>query len=305
MVRSLVIAPAQMHPRLLRRNRGQCMVQRRDMEPCPLAEFLDRQVGILDVPSHRQVRAIDLHDDAGGCDRLVLGAHRLCDGEQVGLLVRIVVVAEEQRNDPRRGGAEKRAGGVHPGKRPFQVVDVGERRGRIANRDRAGTGRCSPARPAGITEHPLRQVRELSQVLIHKGIAASGKPGQPVLDVGGVARLGHLAVVDEIDARLDLFLNHRGDGLADLRRQGGALDRNAFLLGEHRPDQIIGTRQAAGVGGQKAVEPIRHHDLRQTRIAAVRGHELSAPTAFLPSIHSQGDLPMPAIGPAYTKVTLR
>src|SRR5215472_3802233 len=51
MVRSLVIAPAQMHPHALWRDRGERMVQRLDMESDPVAEFLDRQVGILDVPA--------------------------------------------------------------------------------------------------------------------------------------------------------------------------------------------------------------------------------------------------------------
>jgi hypothetical protein len=46
------------------------------------------------------------------------------------------------------------------------------------------------------------------------------------------------------------------------------------FLGEHRPDQIIRPRQAAGVGGQKAVEPVSDQHLRQTRIAAVRTVEL-------------------------------
>jgi hypothetical protein len=82
----------------------------------------------------------------------------------------------------------------------------------------------------------------------HESIAASGETGQPVLDVGGVARLRHLAVVDEIDARVDLFLYHLGNGRADPGRQCGAVDRHPFLLGKHRPDQIIRPRQAAGVG---------------------------------------------------------
>ncbi len=145
MVRPLVIAPAQMQPCLLRRNRGQRMVQSRDMEPCPLAEFLDRQVGILDVPAHRQVRAIDLQNDPGRGDCLVFAAHRLRDGEQVGLLVRIVLVAEEQRDDPWRGGAEESSRGVCPGQGGFQVVDVGERRGRVADPDRTGAGGRSAA----------------------------------------------------------------------------------------------------------------------------------------------------------------
>jgi hypothetical protein len=89
---------------------------------------------------------------------------------------------------------------VCPGQGRFQVVDVGERRGRVADPDRAGAGGRSAAGPAGIAKHPHRQVRELTQVLIDEGIAAAGETGQSVLNVGGIAGLRHLAIVDEIDA---------------------------------------------------------------------------------------------------------
>jgi len=52
----------------------------------------------------------------------------------------------------------------------------------------------------------------------------------------------------EIDARFGLFLYHLGNRLTDPCRQCGAVDRHAFFLGEHGPDQIIRPRQAAGVG---------------------------------------------------------
>ena len=93
--------------------------QRLDMKPRPLAEFLDRQVGILDVPAHRQVGAVDLQGDPGRCNCFVLAAHRLRDREQVCFLARVVAVAEEQRDDARRGGAEECTGGVNPGEGRF------------------------------------------------------------------------------------------------------------------------------------------------------------------------------------------
>ena len=101
------------------------------MKPRPLAEFLNRQVGILDVPAHRQIGAVDLHGDPGRRNRLVLAAHRLRDREEVRFLARVVVVAEEQRDDARRGGAEECAGGVNPGEGRFQIIDVGERRAQL------------------------------------------------------------------------------------------------------------------------------------------------------------------------------
>jgi DNA polymerase-4 len=47
--------------------------------------------------------------------------------------------------------------------------------GGVANHDRACAGGRSPPRPAGITEHPLRQIRKLSEVLIHEGIAREAR----------------------------------------------------------------------------------------------------------------------------------
>jgi hypothetical protein len=119
---------------------GERVVQRLDMEPRLLAEFRDRQVSILDVPTDRQVGAVDLQGDPGCRNRLVFTAHRLRDREQVRFLARVVVVAEEQRYDARRGGAEESAGGVNPGEGRFQVIDVGKWRGRVADRDRACAG---------------------------------------------------------------------------------------------------------------------------------------------------------------------
>ena len=84
------------------------------MEPRPLAEFLDRQVGILDVPAHRQVGAVDLQGHPGRRNRLVLAAHGLGDRKQIGFLVRVAVVAEEQRDDAQRSSAEECTGGINP-----------------------------------------------------------------------------------------------------------------------------------------------------------------------------------------------
>ena len=50
-----------------------------------LAELLEVEVGVLDVPAHAEVGAIDLQHDAGLGDGLVFVAHRVGDGVDVGL----------------------------------------------------------------------------------------------------------------------------------------------------------------------------------------------------------------------------
>ena len=72
------------------------------------------------MPAHRQVWAVDLYGHPGRRDRLVLAAHRLGDREQIRFLARVVVVAEEQRDDPRRGGAEECTGSINPSEGRFQ-----------------------------------------------------------------------------------------------------------------------------------------------------------------------------------------
>src|SRR5260370_360985 len=81
--------------------------------------------------------------------------------------------------------------------------------------------------------------------------AVAAEAVEPVLDVGGVARLAHLAVIDDVDAGLDLLLDDRRDRVADARFERRRVDRDAFLLGEHRPDQRLGPGQAAGMCGQE------------------------------------------------------
>ena len=81
--------------------------------------------------------------------------------------------------------------------RRLQIVHVGLGRGRVAQADRAGAGRRLPARPARIAEHPLGHLREVHQVAVLERLARAAEPVQAVLDVGGVARLAQLAVVDD------------------------------------------------------------------------------------------------------------
>ena len=82
-------------------------------------------------------------------------------------------------------------------------------------------------------------------------MALAAEPVEPVLDVGGVARLRHLAVIDDVDPGLRLLRDDLGDRSGDARAERGGIDRHALLLGEHHPHQILGPRQAAGMSGEK------------------------------------------------------
>jgi hypothetical protein len=71
------------------------------------AEPLQVEVGVGGVAAHRQVRAVEQDGHAGGSERLLLGAHRLGDGEHVLLVRRVEFVA-------RNSDAVHRIVGDHP-----------------------------------------------------------------------------------------------------------------------------------------------------------------------------------------------
>ena len=223
-----------------------------------LAEFLEVEVGVLDVPAHAEIGAVDLQHEARLGDRLVFVAHRLGDGVEVRLVILVVVVAKEQRHHAGRGRAHEAAGGLHLRERGLQVVDVVARGLRIAHADRSVAGRRLAPRAAGIAEHALRELRKLGEVLVDEGVAGAAEAVEPVLDVGRVARLRHFAVVDQVDAGLGLLADHLCDRRAHARGQRRAIDRHAFLLGVHHADQVVRPRQAAGVRGQKALGAAFH-----------------------------------------------
>ena len=169
-----------------------------------------------------------------------------------------MVVAEEQRDDAGRGRAHEAAGRLHARQRRLQIVGVDDGRLRVAQADRRVAGRRLAARAAGIAEHALFQQRELGQVLIDEGVAGAAEAVEPVLDVGGVARLRHLAVIDQVDAGRRLFLHHLGHRRPHPLGQGAGVHRHACLLGMHGADQVVRPRQAAGMGGQKTLVTSLH-----------------------------------------------
>ena len=178
---------------------------------------------------------VDLQHEAGRGDRLVLVAHGLGDGEEVGLVIRVVVVAEEQRDDAGRGGAHE-VGAPSPSG-GLEVLDVALGRLRIAHGDGRVAGRRLPPRAARIAEDARGQLREVRQIGVRERVALSAEAAQPVLHVGGVARLAHLAVVDEIDAGLDLLTHHLGHRGPECGVERGGVDRHALFLGVHRADR--------------------------------------------------------------------
>jgi hypothetical protein len=239
-----------MHAQLLGRDIGDRVVHRLDVERGSLAEGLEIGVVILDVLAHREIRTIDLQHESCAGDRLVFLPHRVGDGVEIGLLARIVIVAEEHRDHAGRRRAHEAACGSHGTHRGLQIIHVGNRGLRVTHRDRRVAGRRLATRTARIAEHLLAQLREVVEVLIDEGVAGAAEARKAVLHIGRVARLRELAVVDQIDAGVGLLLDDLGDGRTNAHTQRGRIDRHALLLGVHHADQVVRARQAAGVGGK-------------------------------------------------------
>ena len=165
-------------------------------------------MGVLDVPSHGEIGAVDLQDQAGLRDGLVFLSHRFGDRVEIGLLARIMAIVEEQRDDARRGSAEKSFLCVYSSKGGAQIGDISFRSRGVAHADRTVAARCPTPRAAGIAEDPPGEFRKSDKILIDERVALAAKPIKPVLDIGRIARLAHLAVIDDVDAGLDLLFDN-------------------------------------------------------------------------------------------------
>mmetsp|Transcript_5713 Transcript_5713/g.15154 ORF Transcript_5713/g.15154 Transcript_5713/m.15154 type:complete len:203 (+) Transcript_5713:763-1371(+) len=103
-----VVAPAHVHPALLRRDVGERLVHHVHVQLRGLLELLQALLLECRVPAHGQVRAINLQAESSSGDALVLCLHGLAQGADV-LLVRLVklpAVREEGRQRP-WGGRRK------------------------------------------------------------------------------------------------------------------------------------------------------------------------------------------------------
>ena len=74
------------------------MVERLDVQLGDLAKLGRAGAGELDVAAHREVGAIDLQQEARAMDRVVLDLHRVGERGDIGLVRRVVRVAEELRD---------------------------------------------------------------------------------------------------------------------------------------------------------------------------------------------------------------
>ena len=162
-----------------------------------------------------------------------------------------IAVPEEQADDAGRRCAHERLLVRGLPDRALEVFDVGARGLRVAHADRLVAGRRLAARAARVAEHALGEVRKVDQVPVDKRITRAAETRETVLHVGGVARLAHFAVVDDVDARLGLPAHDVLHRRTHARGERIALHRHALLLGVHHAHQLFGARQAARMRGKE------------------------------------------------------
>ena len=203
-VRAFVIAPADMKPHALGRDVAHRVVQHLDMLRRALQEFLLAQVLKAGVMRHGEIGAIELQREARVIDRLVFRLHRRGDGFDIGLMRRIEIVRLERGDETgRRRGHEHLArarciGGV------AQIGDVLFHRRAVAQRDRTGAGRAAQGLRPGHARHRGVELGIAHGIERRLARRVAGEAGQAIGDIGRIAGLRHLAVIDDVDAGLDL-----------------------------------------------------------------------------------------------------
>src|SRR5262249_33474076 len=79
-----------------------------------------------------------------------------------------------------------------------------------------------------------------------------------VLDVRRVVRFAPLAVIDDVQAGVELLADALADGFAYASVEGRHVVQTALLPGHEHLEQVVGARQAAAVGGQDMVRAPLH-----------------------------------------------
>ena len=205
-----------------------------------------------------QVRAVQLQQETGVHDGVVLPLHHLGQGIDV-LLVRWVVHIVEEAGNLARGrrGHEDLLSFGACGCGP-QVIDVRLHGRPVHPVDGAGAGWTRlEGRSEGFQQ--LGQFGEL-HVVSHaaQGHALPLVAGEPVLDVDGIVHPPLLAVVHHVQARFHLPAEHIPHGGADRVIQLGTFRQETLLLFHQQVQHVRRPGQAARVGGEDAVGALLH-----------------------------------------------
>src|SRR6516164_7629607 len=113
-----------MQPDTVGRYVDQSMIECLDMQLNGFAKFSEAKVLELHMTAHREVRAVNLEDEARGANGLVLGSHRLSEGAQISFVRWIMLVGQEKSYNPRGSCAHEGFDRMGRGHCRLQVLHV-------------------------------------------------------------------------------------------------------------------------------------------------------------------------------------
>ena len=232
MVRTLVVAPANMHPDPIRGNIAQRVVEHVDMfaDQCEIVGV--RPVLVHHVAPEAEIGAVELQDKPGFGDGFIFRAHRLGECFEIVVLARVIFVRLEKGDDAGRRS-------VHEGKVRFvcrehalQTRDVCVER--LAGQRRDGTDASGAPIRRGPPAFCLAREEIGEGLEVGRWVArtVAVKPADAILDIGGVADLQHFAIGDDVDSGGDLPANSVVDGGIEFGGEAVLVDGLAAFGGE-------------------------------------------------------------------------
>jgi hypothetical protein len=181
-----------------------------------------------------------------------------------------MLVLEVARDLSRRRRREENVRRSGAGGRLLRQRDVGFERGEVLPLDRARAGRPMLERRGEVGEH-RRELGKVGLAGAERRGARAIEAGEAVLDVGGVIGTALLAVIDDVEPAGDLLGNDVADRAPNGRLELGRLGSGIVLLVQHELHHRRRPRQAAGMGGEDALDAALHGILFFPRPAQVRG----------------------------------
>src|SRR5262245_8157888 len=209
---------------------------------------------------HSQIRAIDLEYESRLVNGVVFLLHDVSQTGKVGLTARVVLIAQEMRDDSRRGRSHKSLGGLHPGQRCFEVRDILLHCRHILPGNRAIARR---SRNSALASHTLTlcSLGKISPIGAHGYSALSPKPAKAMSDIGRVANLPLLTIIDDVHSSVCLLPHYLGDGTLDTGVEGGGIGGCPGVQRFQRGRQVWGARQAPRVSGENTFSAALHGGL--------------------------------------------
>src|ERR1700761_4677801 len=103
-----------------------------------------------------------------------------------------------------------------------------------------------------VVKHAGLGSRVSLEILEHVTVAAAAETREPILDVSGVAGLRHLAVINDVQPRLELPVDDELDSARHPLVESGRVERQPVLPTEHELLELVRARQTADVSREES-----------------------------------------------------